>query len=82
MKHLRIYEDFRDIKVDDVVVALYTLPKNKNGYELKAGNKYKILQIDNGSYAEVEELDGTYQGFYNIVRFLPELEYNANKYNL
>ena len=34
MKHLRIYEDFRDIKVDDVVVALYTLPKNKNGYDV------------------------------------------------
>lgn len=81
MKHLIIYESFRDIKVGDVVRAIDTLPKNKHGYEIITGNKYKILSINDG-YASVEDIDGKYQGIYLLARFLPEIEYHQNKFNL
>lgn len=82
MKNLKIYEDFRDIKVGDIVISTDTLPKNKKGSQLITGRKYKVLDIDINGYAEVEELDGTYQGYYLKVRFLPVHEYIAKNYNL
>ena len=81
MKHLRIYESFRDIKVSDIVRAIDTLPKNKFGYQLIAGNKYKIMTINDG-YASVEDMDGNYKGYYLLARFLPEIEYHQDKFNL
>jgi len=81
MRYLRIYEDFRDIKAGDIVVSTDTLPKNKNNHELIAGKEYKVIFIGNG-YAEVEELDGNYQGYFLLARFLPKIEYDQNKFNL
>jgi hypothetical protein len=81
MKHLKMFENFKDMTVGDIVVAINSLDKNNRGYELIGGEKYKILNVDD-SFFEVETLDGKYEGFFLKRRFLPELEYKQYKYNL
>lgn len=81
MKNIKSFEKFIDIEVGDIVIAIDTLPKNKNGYDLIEGEKYKILSIEFG-YCSVEDMKGNYKGNYLLARFLPELEYFTNKYNL
>lgn len=81
MKNIKSFEKFTDIEVGDTVRAIDTLPKNSHGYELIAGNKYKIMTINDG-YASVEDMDGKYQGYYLLARFLPEIEYHQDKFNL
>jgi len=88
MKHLKIFENFEDderFKVGDYVIIIEpyseSLSKFKHGEKCKIIDIKRYLNMQNRNFLMIENEDGVEEGYFTD-RVIPEVEYNANKYNL
>ena len=88
MKYIKKYEHFSEKSgintKDDIVVGGYVICIDDNLYggdiELVIGEKYRVMELY-GIHIKVKDKHDNVETFLKG-RFISELEYNANKYNL
>lgn len=84
MKYLKLFEE-RDgrFNVGDYVIVIE--PYSKSLSEFKYGEKCEIIDIKKYNmqkeFITIKNEDGIEEGYFSD-RIIPEIEYNAKKYNL
>ncbi len=86
MKYIKTYEK---LHIGDIVVcnkAPYKPSDNEYKYGPKIGRYYKILNVIYAQIATFLEIQDIKTGEiikqFNKIYFIPEVKYNANKFNL
>lgn len=76
-----ILEQHKDLEVGDYVICSFDGKQSRvEGKKVEKGEKYKIKEISGNR--KLYKLEGFPDKWWSFERFMPELYYNINKFNL